>query len=308
MKPRVKKRGDMERRYARWGWFFIAPFAAGAALILIEVVFMSLQFSFSELEMTSSRYVLHFTSFENYFYALREHKSFLRTMITSTGSFLLQVPVIVFFSLFIATLLNQKMWGRGMFRAIFFLPVIISTGVILQADSSNMILSSMENLSGISSGAYSSGSGINLADVESMLSGMYIGTDIINFVLTLVDNIYDVVNRSGVQIILLLAGLQSISPGIYEAAEIEGVSGWEAFWKITLPMISPIMLVITIYTVVDGLTRADNPIMKIISDTAFVNLNYGASSAMAWIYFALIALVLVVISRVLMRHMFYQEK
>ena len=122
------------------------------------------------------------------------------------------------------------------------------------------------------------------------------------------NNIYSIVNYSGVQIILFISGLQGISPSVYEAANVEGASGWDSFWKITVPMISPVILVNVIYTVIDGFTRSDNPIMELIDDVAFNKMNYGASSAMAWLYFAVVIVVIVALGFICNRFVFYQER
>ena len=148
----------------------------------------------------------------------------------------------------------------------------------------------------------------DMSDIENVLKNMYIGSDIIDYILGVINNIYNVVNRSGVPIILFLAGLQSISPSVYEAAYIEGASNWEVFWKITLPMISPVVLVNCIYTAIDGFTNSTNPIMLMVTDYLRPGFGHGTVSAISWIYFVMICAFLAIIALLGRKLVFQQEK
>ena len=118
-----------------------------------------------------------------------------------------------------------------------------------------------------------------------------------------VDRIYDIVSQSGVQILIFLAGIQTISPQLYEAAKIEGATGYEAFWKITFPMVSPLILVNVIYTVIDSF--ANNAATDLIREVGFSNFNFGLSAAMAWIYFIAVALILLISTYLISKRVFY---
>lgn len=303
-----KHKKSLKERNGLYGYFFVAPFAIGFILIYLSVIADSLLFSFSEISMGQNGYETAFAGLSGYKYALFTHPTFVQDTVSLIGSLLLQSPAIIIFSLFIAVILNQKMKGQGIFRAIFFLPVIMATGIVLKADMSNAMLESMEGSSGIDTGAVVTAGGFDISNIQSMLEGMYINSDIVDYIVGLVNNIYSIVNYSGVQIILFISGLQGISPSVYEAANVEGASGWDSFWKITVPMISPVILVNVIYTVIDGFTRSDNPIMELIDDVAFNKMNYGASSAMAWLYFAVVIVVIVALGFICNRFVFYQER
>ena len=308
MKIRRKARA-LTRKNGLYGWFFIAPFVIGLLLIYLPVLAQSFWFSLNSLSMGNDGYTLDYVGLESYRYALFTHATFVRETLTLVGEQLLQVPAIVIFSLFIAVLLNQKMPARGLFRGLFFLPVIMATGIVLKADMSNAMLESMGGSAGIETGASTvAAGGFDISNIQTMLNHLYLNTGVVDYIVNLVNHIYSVVNYSGVQIILFLSGLQGISPAIYESAYMEGANGWDSFWKITVPMLSPIIFVNIIYTVINGFTRSDNPIMALIDDVAFNKMNYSASSAMAWLYFALVIVVLGLVALVCYRFTFYQER
>ena len=303
-----KRIRSLKERNGRYGYFFVAPFALGFILIYLSVIADSFIFSFNEVSMGQNGYELSFAGLSGYRYALFTDPDFVQDTVSLIGTLLLQSPAIIIFSLFIAVILNQNMRGQGVFRAIFFLPVIMATGVVLKADMSNAMLESMEGASGIETGAAAAEGGFDISNIQSMLEGMYINSDVVDYIVNLVNNIYSIVNYSGVQIILFISGLQGISPSVYEAANVEGASGWDSFWKITVPMISPVIMVNVIYTVIDGFTRSNNTIMTLIDNIAFNRMNYGASSAMAWLYFAVVIAIIAIIALICNRFVFYQER
>ncbi|MBR7071287.1 MAG: sugar ABC transporter permease [Clostridia bacterium] len=311
MKKDAKKKikeGALTRKNGLYGWFFIAPFVIGFLLIYVSIIANSFWFSLNDIKLGNSGYELSFVGLSSYKYALFTHATFVRDTVSLVGNLLLQSPAIIIFSLFIAVILNQKMPARGLFRAIFFLPVVMATGIVLKADMSNAVLESMGSAAGIETGATLTAGGFDISNVKIMLQEMYIPTEAVDYIVNLVNNIYSVVNYSGVQIILFLSGLQGISPAVYESARVEGANGWESFWKITVPLLSPIILVNIIYTVIDGFTRSDNQIMALIDDVAFSKMNYSASSAMAWLYLALVMVILGVVAFICYRFTFYQER
>ena len=127
------------------------------------------------------------------------------------------------------------------------------------------------------------------------------------YVIAAIDQIYDIIISSGVQILIFLAGLQTISPSLYEASNIEGATGWENFWKITFPMVSPLILVNILYSVIDNFTHPANQVMQMIRDIAFFRNEYGLSATLAWIYFLVIFVILTIVMWVISRNVFYQE-
>ena len=149
---------------------------------------------------------------------------------------------------------------------------------------------------------------LSVMDVTSLFRGMQIGAGIVTYVVTLVNDVYNIVNKSGVQMLIFLAGLQSISPAIYESCYIDGASAWETFWKITFPMISPMILVNAVYTVIDSFTSKSNRIMSYISNVYKGTGGMIRATAMSWMYFLIVVAALALVAGVLSAYVFYQRK
>lgn len=311
-KPIKKKKvASLDAKKARGGWLFVLPFVIGFVVLYLPMLISSIEFSVSEINVDRELgYTLTYIGVENYREALFSDANFVRTLTSSIKQLVFDVPAIVIFSLFMAIVLNQKMIGRGVFRAIFFIPVILTTGLIDQIDQSNAAMSYM------SSGAIDTGAGaassdlINAVDITNLLGNMAIGTELVDYVVSIVNDIYNIVNRSGVQMLIFLSGLQSISPSIYESCKMDGASGWETFWKITFPMISPMILVNAVYTVIDSFTSESNSVMRYINNV----YNTGTvrpreiSSAMSWIYFVLVLALIGVVALIASAFVFYQRR
>lgn len=310
-----KKPASLDRKKARAGWIFILPFLVGFVCVYLPIIIDSIRFSFCEIRiLTGGGYALDFVGLNNYRDALFVDTGFTQTLIGGLKQLCIDIPFIVFFSLFIAIILNQKIFGRAAFRAIFFIPVILTTGLIGQIDANNAMLESMQSGGinmGLDDSADTTNQILNVMDVEKLFSGMAVGQGLVEFVVAAVNNIFDIVNRCGVQMLIFLSGLQSISPAIYESCSIDGASGWETFWKVTLPMVSPMILVNTIYTVIDAFTASSNTVMSYISDV--YNGANGAngnviSSAMSWMYFLIVILIIAAVAGILSAFVFYQRR
>ena len=310
------KKGDVKERFkiasldkkkARAGWIFVLPFILGFLLIYIPIIWQSIQYSFSKINYISGGgYVAENVMFENYENALKDSQ-FVSTLLNGLKSLALEIPAILFFSLFVAILLNQKMVGRAAFRAIFFIPVILATGLISGIDAETGQVA--QNANSITTGSTSSPSIVSTEDIEGLFSNMVVGSDLVTYVTEFVKNIFDIVNRSGVQMLIFLAGLQSISPSVYESCEMEGASAWETFWKITLPMISPMILVNFVYTLIDSFTAESNQVMQYIT-SVYNSAGRGpvTSSAMSWFYFLVVIGIVAVLGGIIGRLVFYQRR
>lgn len=291
---------------ARAGYLFILPFLIGFFGLFISMLVKSISFSFSNMEVTADGYALTKAAkngLEHYIRAFSIDPDFTLRLGKSVAQMCTSVPLILIFSFFAATVLNQKFKGRALARSIFFFPVILTSGIVLGIEQSDLLLSSMN-------GEVMT----NAEDLESMMGvarflAEYtsLPRDIIMYLSNAVTGIYDIVIASGVQILVFLAGLQSISPSLYEASNMEGATGWENFWKITFPMISPLILVNALYTIIDSFTSAGNEMMSSITTTIFTDVKYGYGSAMAWIYFVAIALILAVVGGIISKHVFYYD-
>ncbi|SEO18326.1 ABC-type sugar transport system, permease component [Amphibacillus marinus] len=297
-----KRKPTLEERRGRWAWVFIAPWLLGFTLLFAVPLIQSMFYSFSELSLSPTGLQLDFKGMANYRNALMEHVDYNRTLTEAVLNMLLNVPLVVIFSLFVAQLLNQQFKGRMIARVIFFLPVILASGVIASIESGDFLQSAI--MGGGNDPATGAGSMLRSFELERLLIQSGMNELFVTYLTGSVDRIYEIVSAAGVQIIIFLAGLQAIAPQLYEAAKIEGATGYEAFWKITFPMISPLILTNVIYTVIDAFTS--NDMTTLIQETAFRQFDFGLSAAMSWIYFIIIALILLITTYSINRKVFYQ--
>jgi ABC-type sugar transport systems, permease components len=312
--PKKKRKGaaSLDKKKARAGWIFILPFLLGFLLIYLPIIYDSIKYSFHTIKiLPGGGYELIFVGWFNYQEALFVDPTFVQTLSAGITQLVLDIPAIVIFALFMAVLLNQKMVGRAAFRAIFFIPVILTTGLIAQIDQGNQLIEFM----GSETSSIDDGSGqnqvteiISVMDVEMLFSNMMVGGDLLTYVVGMVNNIFNIINRSGVQMLIFLAGLQSIAPAIYESCEIDGATAWETFWKITFPMISPMILVNAIYTVIDSFTSSTNNVMSYISNVYQQANGNVVSSAMSWMYFLIVIVIISVVAAIMSAYVFYQRR
>ena len=308
--PKRRKGASLDKRKARAGWIFVLPFVLGFILVYFPIVCDSILYSFSNIKTIPGQGVeLIPVGWANYRDALTGDNKFSEILVQGLGDVIFDIPMILIFSLFMAVLLNQKMAGRAAFRAIFFIPVIISTGVVNDINALNVSFDMMDSTSGIDDGSGGSAAEdiVSSMDVEKLFEGMAVGQGLVEYVATAINNIYDIVNRSGVQMLIFLAGLQSISPAIYESVQIDGATAWETFWKITFPMISPMILVNAVYTVIDSFTAGSNEVMNYITEF-YKTSGREVSSAMAWIYFMIVIGIIALVAAVFSAFVFYQKK
>ena len=306
-----KRRVSLNTRKSLSGWLFVLPFVIGIVLIYAPVIFNSIMITFSNVTFENGMQLTP-VGFDNYKYIFMKDEYFSVTVVNGLKDLLLQIPAIVIFALFMAIILNQKMTGRAVFRAIFFLPVILSTGIIDTLDTSSAFINAMEG----SQGVIDDNTGdmpvvqngiISALDIQNLLGNIKLGTGLVDYVTALVNNIFDIVSRSGVQMLVFLSGLQSISPAIYESCQIEGATAWETFWKITFPMISPMILVNAIYTVIDAFTSADNRVMGYIQKI-YTQTNYAHAGAMSWVYVLIVLVFILLVALILKAAVFYQRR
>ena len=200
-----------------------------------------------------------------------------------------KTPIIIIFSLFIAVILNQKFRGRTFARAVFFLPVIIVTGSAYKIITGNINSSGNNDISNFST-VFSTDF---MGDFLEFIGIYGVNDRINNFISAVADNIYGIVWNSGIQILLFLSALQNIPKSVREASLIDGATAWEFFWKITVPYIKPFIIANIIFTVIDTFTNPLNTVMERIG-TMRNQWAFGEASAMAWIYFAVIMLIIAI--------------
>lgn len=273
----------MRARNARIGTWFILPFIIGFLLFMLKPIMESFSMSLSDVTLLPGQgYHQNPVGFRNYHTALAVDPEFNQFLVEEIGQMAINTIATLVLSFVIAVILNQEFKGRTLCRAIFFLPVILSSGVLPGIEHQNEFYDMMGGLA--QSMADSSGMDIS-ATLQELLGASGVAGGLFEVVFTMIDSIYDIVMASGIQIIVFLSGLQSISPSLYEAADVEGCSGWESFWKITFPMVSPLLLVNCIYTIIDFFMKNDNRVMELIYQVTYQDAKFGVSSAMSWIYF-----------------------
>ena len=285
----MKKRSmRTEHRKIIYGYSFLAPWLIGVLLFFAYPIYLSIRMSFSDISS--------YTNMEMDFVGLKHFKSAFISDVRFTPMFLqvvrdalINTPLIIIFSLFISVLLNRSVKLGGFFKQVFFLPVLLGTGFIMQQILGQSV---SEQVTEVARGV--------LLPREMT---MYLGARIAEYIQLFLDKITIVLWHSGVQIILFLAGLKGINKSLFESARCDGATDWEIFWKISLPMLSPVMLLNLVYTVVVSFNDASNPMLDYFIDIAFGKTLFEYSSAIAWIYFSFVMLVIGIIFFAMRRFM-----
>ena len=302
MKRRSKYEG-LQKRKAVAGYLFILPFIIGFLAFMVKPFFQSLYMSLCDVQVGPNGFTNVYWGVKNFVEAFTVDLTFTRLLTEELSRMAINVPAIIVFSFFAALLLNQEFKGRAFVRGVFFLPVILSSGVILGVEYDNPIMAEMRDVIEMEGAT-----GVSITDtIKEVLNVSGVGNSVFKVVFDIIDGIYDVVLASGIQIIIFLSGLQTISKSMYEAASIEGCTSWESLWKITFPMISPLLLVNLVYTIVDFCMRTDNQVIKKIQDIMLAKLSYGPASAMAWIYFGIVMAIIGLTSLILSKVVYYYD-
>ncbi|MDE6873084.1 MAG: sugar ABC transporter permease [Lachnospiraceae bacterium] len=301
-----KKKGmSLTGKRAVVGLLFISPWIVGFLAFYVRSFIMTIQFALSEVTVNAGvgGYTLKFNGLENFIYEFTKHPRFPQTLVTSLQDILIDVPLIVFFSLFMALLLNKKFPGRTLVRAIFFIPVIMNADAIVSAIE--MARSAM--MGGVSATsaaiAESSGSGVNMDYYLALFKELALPDSLLDYVVGAIGRINDIISASGVQIVIFIAALQSIPSSLYEVAKIEGATGYETFWKVTFPMVLPHIITNIVYTVVDSFTSSQ--IVEMAYDTAYKDQMWGLSSAMSFTTTVIVCLILGVVCGLIQKRTFY---
>jgi len=288
MKFKLKKQVGLAGRRAFYGYAFISPFIIGFIFFMIKPLYDSFYMSLCTVELTRDGFVLTPNHFANYIKAFTIDPDFNSMLVTGISTMFFRSLATIVFSFFVALILNQKFKGRALVRSIFFLAVILSSGVLVGLEYNNALLSNLKSTIEDQGTANTITDVIKKILVSDTAGVGGVSTKVFNKLFEIIDQIYEVAMASGIQIIIFLSGLQNISPSMYEAADMEGCTAWESLWKITVPMVSPLMLVCWVYTIIDFFTKTDNEIMEKVKNTMVMLVEYGFSSAMAWIYFAVV--------------------
>ena len=297
---------SLDARKARYGYLFVAPFLIGFIFFFLSSFVFFVAMAFSSQGMSNEGMVLKFVGWQNFQDLFVGNMEYVKSVFTSLGELLIRLPAVLLFSFMLAVVLNQQFKGRGLIRAVFFLPVVIASGVAATAGTSGGL---MENAQMMLQG--SMGDDIGAANITESIISLFgensYGSTLVTAVAEIVAGIYDIAQASGVQILIFIAALQTIPSSLYEAAHMDGATGWENFWKITLPMVSPMLLVNAMYTVIDTLVGADNSVVMMVYNMGAKQANYTMSAAMGLVYFVVVVVVIGLLMWGLSRLVFYED-
>ncbi|MFP4479106.1 MAG: carbohydrate ABC transporter permease, partial [Candidatus Izemoplasmatales bacterium] len=281
---KIKIKRTNKRTQAITGLSFIFIWIVGYIIFSLYPVFYSLYLSFFKVRLGVDGLQTQFEMFNNYRAAFLSDPYFVEILINYGLSMILNVPVTIVFALIIALLINQNIRGKGFWRTIFFLPVIIASGPVI-GELMNQGATTLPSID-------------EYQFIDMIVNN--VGSFLANPIQALFDQILYVLWFAGIQILLFLAGLQKIDKSIYEASMIDGASPWESFWKITLPSIKPLITIAIIYTVVSMSVFSLNPVIQYIKTkmlgliTPAITTGYGYTAALSWIYFVVMALIIVI--------------
>lgn len=306
------KKISYEKKRRLYGYGFISLWLVGTIWLFIIPIIKSIIYSFKDAMVYDKESAWQqgylgagvdgkWVGFQNYVTAFTGDQKFPQVLISSISEIIPKALVIMIFSLFIAVILNQKFRGRTLARAIFFLPVLIATGPVI-----SVINGDIANQGVTSAAQFSTLFRTDLVGSLLDFVGIYrLSPTFVTFIETITSNVLNLVWNSGIQILIFLSALQNIPSSAKEAADIEGATAWEFFWKITFPLISPMILANLMYTIIDAFVSTDNEVMSLVL-TYSRNGSLGYSAALAWIYFAIIGGILGIIALVCNRFVYYE--
>ncbi len=301
--PGERRRGwyyrlSFPRKTALWGVIFLLPWLLGFFLLFLTPMVEMIQYSFNEVKIVPLGGVSKTpVGLENYRQALLVDATYVPQLVSTLTETLLFTPLILVFSLLCAILLNGKFRGRAVARAIFFIPIIMATGLLMQRVS---------NLSGQMMGEGQNENVYGAESIARLVMSIGIGKELVQYLLDAVNNIFEIVSLSGIQILIFLAALQSISPALYEVAKIEGATGYETFWKVTVAMVSPMLFTCTIYTLADLFMRSD--VVDLVYTIGFKQSRHGMAAAMSCVFVLMNVLVITIAALLIRKVVFYYDE
>lgn len=278
-------RTAMQKRSERWGWIFILPWFIGTIYFFIVPMVQAAIFAFSDITLENGGTYYEFVGFDNFVYLFIKDSNFIPNLAESLITMISEVPVVVVFSILMAMVLRGNFKGHTFYRAMFFFPVIIASGVVIT------ILRNYVMMTGSATSTEQQAYMFNLPDFTKLTDLFGLPLGVVQFATDIVNGFFDITWKSGVQIILLLVAVNHISPSHYEVADIEGATAWEKLWKVTIPMISPTILVVIIYTIIDSFTDFSNVIMKMIDEYAG-KFDYEYATTIGLVYFLIVGLLI----------------
>ncbi len=302
MKKLNTKSFSLKNKDSLKGYVFLIPLLIGLSYFFLIPIIKSFIFSISNVVIDGTGYKFNITGFSAYNEALNVHTDYRQIVVEAFFQVIKTTPLILLFSFFLASILNQEFKGKMFFRVILFLPAV--TAIINNAQ--NTLESRMDAYSTYKDTVGEAAVSIT-TQFTNYMSSIGFGEDIVEVITEIFNLLYGVVDDCALQILIIFIGMQAISPALYEAANVEGATGWEMFWLITFPMVSPMVFVCVIYTIVDSFTTTSGGVMTLISQTTFDKLNVSLGAAMGWIYFLMVGILLGIVTFIFSRFVFYYD-
>lgn len=295
---KMKRKTSLVERREAGGYIFIAPWLIGVTVFFLIPFIQSIAFAFCDLSFSENGLVQKFVGLKNFRIVFFESPTVFQKITNSVGQMLVELVLIITISFFLSIILNQEFFGKTFARAVFALPLIVSTGVLLSIFKNSLF----SEAQGVQESTM-----FQAAGIQQILENTGLGEGIITTVVGWVNQLVDMLWKSGVQIIVFLSGIQSIPPSYYEVCDIEGATAWQRFWQVTFPIMMPFCLLNIVYTVIDSFTYYSNPVMSQIM-TYFKSIQYSLSNALALAYFLVMIVITSIIALLVSRRIVYIDK
>lgn len=269
-------------RTDRIGYLYVLPFLLGFIFLFARPMVNSIIYSFHRITFGNEGMTMTPIGWENYRYALFGDAEFFKELLTLGGDLIIKIAVTMFLSMFLGVMLNEKFKGRLFFRTVLFLPVIFGADAIMElfANSSGQESSMMANLNS-ETNAFLTVNGQTTGFIKELIGNFGFLSGIMEKFAAYTDELFSITWEIGIQVVLFIVGLQSVPSYLYEVCDMEGATAWERFWKITFPLLSPTIMLVLIYTLIDNL-NSRNKIMLMIHENLSARIDYAC--AQAWLY------------------------
>ena len=301
-----RRRLTLRQKEIIGGYAFLSPWIIGLVVFFGFNIIRAGIYSFHSLDINldgTGGYELVPVGFGHYRNLLLEHGTFTRLLVGMVVQMAWSVPLVIFFSLFVAVLLNREFFGRGIVRTIFFLPVIMATPVIQNMMESILVVA-LGGIDSVPTDVMQAAGGFQATAFALILEDFGMPPILTTYIVDAVAQLHEVIRMAGVQILIFLAALQAIPTSMYEVAQIEGATAYETFWKITFPMVSPLILTNVVYTIIDAYARSE--VAELAVNSAFVSMNHGIASAMSILSSIVVLLLLLIVGYGVSKKVFYQ--